>query len=53
MRGLDGPDNRDIELLNTWSDRPGFIGWLTTVDHKRIANAIRPASAKNTSAVAM
>ena len=23
-------------LLETWSDRPGFMGWLTTVDHKRI-----------------
>ena len=21
----------------TWADRPGFIGWLTTVDHKRVA----------------
>ena len=25
------------ELMQTWSDRPGFMGWLTTVDHKRIA----------------
>jgi cytochrome c oxidase subunit 1 len=25
------------ELMQTWSDRPGFLGWLTTVDHKRIA----------------
>jgi cytochrome c oxidase subunit I+III len=23
-------------LLDTWSDRPGLMGWLTTVDHKRI-----------------
>jgi cytochrome c oxidase subunit 1 len=23
-------------LLATWSDRPGLMGWLTTVDHKRI-----------------
>jgi cytochrome c oxidase subunit I+III len=23
-------------LLATWSDRPGFIGWLASVDHKRI-----------------
>jgi len=30
----------DVEraaLERTWSDRPGVIGWLTTVDHKRIA----------------
>ena len=25
------------ELAHAWGDRPGFIGWLTTVDHKRIA----------------
>ena len=24
------------ELEHTWGDRPGLIGWLTTVDHKRI-----------------
>ncbi|MDR0182147.1 cytochrome c oxidase subunit I [Lysobacter arvi] len=24
-------------LHATWSDPPGFIGWLTTVDHKRVA----------------
>jgi cytochrome c oxidase subunit I len=23
-------------LARTWSDPPGFIGWLSTVDHKRI-----------------
>ena len=23
-------------LLATWADRPGLMGWLTTVDHKRI-----------------
>jgi cytochrome c oxidase subunit I+III len=23
-------------LLDTWADRPGLMGWLTTVDHKRI-----------------
>src|SRR3954468_5574741 len=23
-------------LLRTWSDRPGLMGWLTTVDHKRV-----------------
>jgi cytochrome c oxidase subunit I+III len=37
MRALDGPDNRDVALEMTWADRPGFIGWLTTVDHKRVA----------------
>jgi len=25
-------------LERTWADRPGFIGWLTTVDHKRVAH---------------
>jgi cytochrome c oxidase subunit I+III len=33
-------DNRQeyvAELARTWADRPGVIGWLTTVDHKRIA----------------
>jgi cytochrome c oxidase subunit I+III len=25
------------ELNRRWADRPGFMGWLTTVDHKRIA----------------
>src|SRR5690349_11987625 len=33
-------DNRQeyvAELARTWADRPGFIGWLTTVDHKRVA----------------
>jgi cytochrome c oxidase subunit 1 len=25
------------ELLLTWTDAPGFKGWLTTLDHKRIA----------------
>ncbi|MDB6162691.1 MAG: cytochrome oxidase, partial [Xanthomonadaceae bacterium] len=29
--------DRDLdELTRLWSDRPGIIGWLTTVDHKRI-----------------
>ena len=27
----------EAELDRTWADRPGLIGWLTTVDHKRIA----------------
>ena len=26
---------RTLELL--WADKPGLLGWLTTVDHKRIA----------------
>ena len=25
------------ELERTWCDAPGLVGWLTTVDHKRIA----------------
>ena len=37
---LDGPDFTgaalDAELSRTWSDRPGLIGWLCTVDHKRV-----------------
>ena len=28
---------RRIERLETiWEERPGLVGWLTTVDHKRI-----------------
>jgi cytochrome c oxidase subunit 1 len=29
--------NNPGALEQTWSDRPGLIGWITTVDHKRIA----------------
>jgi cytochrome c oxidase subunit 1 len=29
-------DPRALEKV--WADRPGFMGWLTTVDHKRIAH---------------
>jgi cytochrome c oxidase subunit I+III len=25
-------------LAHTWADAPGFWGWLTTVDHKRVAH---------------
>jgi cytochrome c oxidase subunit 1 len=25
------------QLAHAWADPPGFVGWLTTVDHKRIA----------------
>ncbi|TMJ13992.1 MAG: cytochrome c oxidase subunit I, partial [Alphaproteobacteria bacterium] len=28
----------EARLLKTWSRPPGFIGWLTTVDHKEIAH---------------
>ena len=29
--------DRDLDQLHAiWADRPGFMGWLTTVDHKRI-----------------
>jgi cytochrome c oxidase subunit 1 len=34
------PEERDraLDALHAvWADRPGFIGWLTTVDHKRVA----------------
>ena len=30
-------DPRLAELEHTWADPPGLWGWLTTVDHKRIA----------------
>lgn len=30
-------DARHAELLETWGDAPGIWGFLTTVDHKRIA----------------
>ena len=29
-------DQARKELAATWGERPGFIGWLATVDHKRI-----------------
>ena len=32
---LDGPE-LDRILSETWGDKPGLIGWLTTVDHKRV-----------------
>ena len=29
--------DRDLDHLHSiWADHPGFWGWLTTVDHKRI-----------------
>ena len=28
---------RRERLHRTWDDRPGLVGFLTTVDHKRIA----------------
>ena len=34
------PEERDraLDALHAvWADRPGFMGWLTTVDHKRVA----------------
>jgi len=36
----DGPELDGLELdrvlSETWGDKPGLIGWLTTVDHKRV-----------------
>ena len=32
---LDGPE-LDRVLSETWGDKPGLIGWLRTVDHKRV-----------------
>jgi cytochrome c oxidase subunit I+III len=29
-------DAEVAKLTDTWSDRPGLVGWLATVDHKRI-----------------
>ena len=34
-RHLTPPEVRELE--RTWSDRPGILGWLATVDHKHIA----------------
>ena len=31
-------DATQRRLARTWDDAPGFWGWLTTVDHKRVAN---------------
>src|SRR4051794_24392314 len=25
-----------VDLQHTWSDRPGLLGWVATVDHKKI-----------------
>jgi cytochrome c oxidase subunit 1 len=33
--GLEDAELRE-RLAYTWGRRPGFIGWLTTVDHKEI-----------------
>jgi cytochrome c oxidase subunit I+III len=30
-------DAERARLERTWADRPGWIGWITTVDHKRVA----------------
>jgi len=40
MTQLRTPEERDraLDALHAlWSDRPGIVGWLATVDHKRIA----------------
>ena len=34
--GLLSPAEREL-LHQTWSDRPGFWGWVTAVDHKSVA----------------
>ncbi|MBS0505475.1 MAG: cytochrome c oxidase subunit I [Proteobacteria bacterium] len=40
MSRVDGPDFTGAPLrealAKTWSDAPGFWGWLTAVDHKRV-----------------
>ncbi|MDX3899233.1 MAG: cytochrome c oxidase subunit I [Sphingobium sp.] len=40
MTRVDGPDFSGdalhAALAKTWSDAPGFWGWLATVDHKRV-----------------
>jgi cytochrome c oxidase subunit I+III len=37
MAVADAPIRRRIERLeDLWAERPGVLGWLTTVDHKRI-----------------
>jgi cytochrome c oxidase subunit 1 len=40
MNGPRTPEERDRGLdvmLAAWADRPGFAGWLATLDHKRVA----------------
>lgn len=40
MNGPRTPEERDRGLdamLAAWTDPPGFSGWLTTLDHKRVA----------------
>jgi cytochrome c oxidase subunit 1 len=36
----DGPDltgaELDARLADVWRDKPGLLGWITTVDHKRV-----------------
>lgn len=35
--GIDDREHREErELIETWSDAPGLLGWLTTTNHKRI-----------------
>ncbi|MBB5715657.1 cbb3-type cytochrome c oxidase subunit I [Sphingomonas aerophila] len=34
---MKAPADRRLQLEQTWSDKPGLWGFLTTVDHKRIA----------------
>src|SRR5581483_6708177 len=37
MAVVEAPARRRVERLErVWAERPGFLGWLTTVDHKRI-----------------
>src|SRR3954468_17708195 len=40
MSRVDGPqftgEALRAALAKTWSDAPGLLGWLTTIDHKRI-----------------
>jgi cytochrome c oxidase subunit 1/cytochrome c oxidase subunit I+III len=37
MAIAEAPARKRIERLEqVWLERPGFLGWLTTVDHKRI-----------------
>jgi cytochrome c oxidase subunit I len=37
MAVADAPVRERIERLErVWAERPGFLGWLTTVDHKRV-----------------
>ena len=34
--GTESPGTFDAQRYGAWADKPGIIGWLSTVDHKRV-----------------